>query len=303
MLKFEGIEAIGGDAGHRHFGPHVAQGALNPASPSTDVMVIHRLAEHDIGVGVEAFRQLVPVVLKIRLHGISAALERIFLRLWVAAESTLEFCGRAVTHLADPSCNGETVYRARVRGVIVASGERRVLTYGADLQRAQCDLVRRRPGPHGEHHGATNPLGMAHTPLQDSHAAHRSPYDAGPRVNAEGIGQLDLHLDLVSNRDQRKLRPVRRPVRPTRGGPGRPLATAENIRAHDEIDICIDRGSWPDHPLPPAWRRMTWSGWSCRVGISRQRVQHENGVTPPLVESAPRFVGHRDFGQKTAALE
>ena len=84
------------DAGDRDLGAYTvarARGHATAAPP--DVVVVHGLAQHDVGVGVEASEQLVPVVLEVRLDGVATALKRLLGALGVAAEPGLELRPRS----------------------------------------------------------------------------------------------------------------------------------------------------------------------------------------------------------------
>ena len=53
-------------------------------------MVVHGLAQDDVGVGIESLRQLLSVVLQIGLDRVAAALEGLLFSLGLPPESLLE---------------------------------------------------------------------------------------------------------------------------------------------------------------------------------------------------------------------
>ena len=235
-----------------------------PTAPPAHVVVVHGLAQHDVGVGVEPFDQLVPVVLQVRLHGEPPAFERVLLGLRASPESTLELAGGPVGHLTDAPGEGQPVNRVRTLRVVVASGECRVIADGSDLQRAQRDLLRRRGSPDRQHDGAPNPLGVSDAPFEHPHSAHRSPDDAGPFPDAECVGERRLDRDLVPDGDDRETRavghPVRGPARQGRSSPDTRRARWGRRRNSDPYRAPVPARSGrptsrrrrdPDRPDPP----------------------------------------------------
>ena len=266
-------------------------------------MVVHGLAQDDIGVGVKALCQLVAVMLEIGLHCITTALERIFLGLRAAPEPELEFRAGPIADLAETTGDGQAIYRSGARPVIVATRKGRILAYGADLQGAQCDLISCCRRSDGQHDGTTDPLGIADTPFEHAHSAHGSPDDTRPRRNAERIGQAHFDAHLITNGDHGEFRAVVPPVRATRRRSGRPLAAAENVRAHHEVAVRVERCPWPDEAFPPTRRHMAWSRRSGRMRVSREGMEHQDAVAPLRVWRPPRFISDRDLREHTAALQ
>ena len=75
VLQFEGVEAVRGMPATVTSARHPGQRRGDPAPAAADVVVVHRLAQHDVGVGVEALGELVAVVLEVGLDGVPPALE------------------------------------------------------------------------------------------------------------------------------------------------------------------------------------------------------------------------------------
>lgn len=74
--------------------------------------------------------------------------------------------------------------------------------------------------------------------------------------------------------------------RRTRGA----VAPAKDVCADDEKFICVERLSWANKFLPPALRRVEWSGSGMR-GRGKACVQ-EDGIVLGRIESAPGLVGY-----------
>ena len=87
LLLGERVEAVRRDARHDGLRPHPPQRLGDAAPAPADVVMVHRLAERDVGVRVEALRQLLPLVLQVRLDGVAPALERLLLPLGLATEA------------------------------------------------------------------------------------------------------------------------------------------------------------------------------------------------------------------------
>ena len=77
--------------------------ARDAAAAAADVVVVHRARQHDVGVGVEAARELLAVVLEVRLDRVLPALERMLVVLVAAVEPLRELELGAVADLPDPA--------------------------------------------------------------------------------------------------------------------------------------------------------------------------------------------------------
>ena len=77
--------------------------AADAAASAADVVVVHRVAEHDVAVGVEAPGELRALVLEVALDRVPPARERVLVALAAAAEALLELELGAVAHRADPA--------------------------------------------------------------------------------------------------------------------------------------------------------------------------------------------------------
>ena len=84
---------------------------------------------------------------------------------------------------------------------------------GADLQRAQRDLLRGRGRAARDDHRARHPLGVLHRPLERALPPIEPPTTECPALDAEVVGERGLDLDLIADRDRpgtaiRTARPV-----------------------------------------------------------------------------------------------
>ena len=118
---------------------------------------------------------------------------------------------------------------------------------------------------------------IAHS--SDLHPAHRAADDGVPAVDAEVVGEPGLGAHHVADRDHREARAVRAAVDGVRRRrPGRALAAAEHVRAHDEPAVGVDRPARTDHPLPPARRRVPAPGRAGDVAVAGPGVAQQDGV-------------------------
>ena len=114
LLLPEGVQAIRCDARHDGLRLHSLQGPGDSATASADVVMVHRLAERHVGVRVETLRELLPLVLQVRLDGVAPAFERLLLALGLPIEAPPEFVARPVAELPEyPS-----PWTARRRGAV-----------------------------------------------------------------------------------------------------------------------------------------------------------------------------------------
>ena len=116
-------------------------------------MVIHRFAQHDVGVRVEPVGEFAAVVLEVGLDRVATAQQRLLAVLIATAEPGVEFFAGSVTHLADRPSDGETARGALAEFVVVALGEAGVAADRAGLYRTQGDLVGRGLRTDSDDHG------------------------------------------------------------------------------------------------------------------------------------------------------
>ena len=178
--------------------------ACTPTTTTPHVVVVHGLAEENVGVRVEALGQLLSVMLEIGLNGISAALQGILLVLRCSPEAILELCAGPVRVLADPPCERQAIHWASIGPVVVATPECRVGTNSPDLQRSESDLIRARGCSDREDNGSGHTVGLVDAPLEDPHTSHGASDDGCPRPDPEGVGQGDLDGNLVPDGDHRE---------------------------------------------------------------------------------------------------
>src|SRR5690349_21909441 len=143
VLEPQRIETIRGDPGDGDLRADARERGGDTTASAADVVVVHRLAQHDVGVGVEAARELPTVVLEVRLDRVPTAGERVLVPLVTTPEPQIELGLRAVADLSDAARDRQPDVRtvADRRVVVVALAELRVGADGAYLQRAQRDLL------------------------------------------------------------------------------------------------------------------------------------------------------------------
>ena len=247
------------------------------------------------------------MVVQVGLHGVAAPVsERLLPALRLPPEPVVQLGPGPVGHVGDPPGDpharlgpGEPV----VLVVVVAAEEGRVGPDREQLGLRPGDLVRRGIRRAGEHQGAVDLVGVRHGPLEDAHAAHRPAEDRRPSRHPDLDRQAGLDGDLVAHRHEREPAPPPSPVAGERRGPGRALAPTEDVGRDDEPPVGVERAARPDEPVPPARRQVRLALGADDMAVPGEGVLDEDRVVGPLVEPAPRLVGHLHPRDDPATLE
>ena len=93
------------------------------AAAAADVVVVHRVAEHDVAVRVEALGELLALVVEVALDRVPPARERVFVALVTPAEALLELELGPVAHRA--RCRGRSTDPDAVRRPAARRSSRR----------------------------------------------------------------------------------------------------------------------------------------------------------------------------------
>ena len=208
--------------------------------------------------------------------------------------------------LADHAGHGETlVGPVAGRGVVVvAVAPRRIHADHPATDRPPADLLRRCRLAAGDDHDGADPLGVHDAPLERLHAAHRPADDAVPAPDAELVGDRRLAADHVADRHHGEAGAVGASVvGMERRRAGRALAAAEDVDAHDEEPVGVDRLARPDRAVPPAGRRVGVGRRTEGVAVAGQRVTDEDRVRCVGVERPPGLVRDRGLVEHRTALE
>ena len=166
------------------------------------------------------------------------------------------------------------------------------------------DLLRARLRTRRDRDDRAHPVRIGDRPLEHLHPAHRAADHRVPPAHAEVVGEPGVHPHHVSDRHDGE--PGAEGAAGDRIGrrrAGRPLATAEHVRAHHVPAVRVDRAPRSDHPLPPAGGRVAGAHRPGRMAVPRPGVTQQHGVRLPLVERAPRLVGGHDLAQRSPAVE
>ena len=187
--------------------------------------------------------------------------------------------------------------------VVVAPEVVRIGFDGANLKRAQRDLVGRGGRAHRDDDGTPNASGETHGPLEHAHPAHRTADDGGPRSMPRWSARAASTATWSRTVMIGKSRSERTPSWIERRRSGRALGATQHVRTDDEELLSVDGEPRTDESVPPARREVTRSCITCGVGVARQRVQHEHGVRAISFERAPRFVSDVHASEATPAFE
>ena len=246
LLQAQRVQPVGRDPGDRHLGGDARQRGRDAAAPAADVVVVHRLATARCRCwrrsGATSFSpwysRYDSTVYRPPSNGCSSPW-------WPRPNRCVELELGAVADLPDAA--GDRRARARaVAGlgvVVVAAAEVRVGSDRADLQRAQRDLLGGRRRAARDDHRARRrgrDTSTAHSstrmpPIEPpTTAAHRSM----PSASASAASTATWSRIVIVGKREPYGVPVAGSID---DGPGRALAPAEHVRAHDEEPVGVDR--------------------------------------------------------------
>src|SRR5690606_24721321 len=117
------------DADDERTGGHAGERVVDAPAIATDVVRVHGLDESDVGVRVEAARELVAVEVEVRLDGEAPAVsEGAEARLPGSLEARVEFDDAPIVEHRHAACEGEPAVRTLARSglVEVAAREARI---------------------------------------------------------------------------------------------------------------------------------------------------------------------------------
>ena len=219
--------------------------------------------------------------------------------------------------MADHACYGQSGVGLLGVGVVVATGEGRILEDGLAPDLVEADGLRSeaRGGGVGDHR--TYALRRALREGECLHAAHRAADDGRQPLDAQVIEQPQLHGHHVLDGHEREVPAVGlagRRVGRTRTG--RAAASAKHVAADDEERIGVDRFAGADERLPPAFAsagrakalgRAEGSACiarpACHMRVAGQRVTNQDRVRAVGVELAKGLIGHLDAFEHRARGE
>ena len=231
------------------------------------------------------------MVLQVRLHGVTAAAQRILVALRRPAEPGVQFQRGPVGGVRDLPGHRHPGQR-RLTVVIVAAAEVAVGPDGRELRHAPGDLVAGEVRAGGDGDGPGHPVRVADRPFQRPHAAHRPAEHGGELLDAEPVGQRRLGGHLIAHGDPRETgtRTADRPGRSTTGRwcPGSRRARSRRRRRTGRCP--------PAHPARsgrPTSRASAGPGRPGRPRASRRSARAAPARRcPARVQRAPGLVGH-----------
>ena len=137
----------------------------------------------------------------------------------------------------------------------------------------------------GERDGAGDAVGISRGPGERGMPAERSAHDGAELGDAQMLDQPPLGFDDIADRDDGKIGAVAAAgfgidaVRP-----GAAAASAQAVRADDEVAVGVDALARPDQNIPPAGIvRVVVPG---DVRIAGERMADQHGVVAPCVQAA-----------------
>src|ERR1019366_10423467 len=116
--------------------------------------MVHRFAEYDVAVGVEASSEFFAVIGEVRLDGVEVAAKRVALVLAGSSESSGELVRRSIRDLSEATGNRETLTGRGTALVVVALQEVWIGLNGSKLKRTLRDPIGRRRGRDRQNDGA-----------------------------------------------------------------------------------------------------------------------------------------------------
>jgi hypothetical protein len=247
---------------------------LEVPAPPGDVVGVHRLGEDDVGGGVEALHEGLPLVAKVALH------REELLGLLPPGEALLEARHAPVGAHRHHARGGEPGV-GRIGRVVASGAPARIGEDRLALGLREAD----RPGrvARGARHedDGSDQLRVEQGPFQDLHPAERAADDHGDVADAERGHQGVLDTHHVPDGDRREGAAVRAARgRIDRGRAGRPVAAPQDVRAENEVAFGVEGTPRPEHARPP------------RVDVRRagQRVADDHCVPAVGREPPPRPV-------------
>ena len=229
-----------------------------PPRLAPDVVVVHRLRQRDVGVRVEAGRELLAVVLEVRLDRVATTVERLLVALAAATEAFVELELGPVRDLADPACERHPAPRTLARAPRRSSrrrgsSDRHGWRGSAASTSAISSAVARAP------HAITTACGTRSGNATAHSSARWPPIDppttAAHRAMPSRSASAASTHHLVADRHDREARAVRRARgRIDRRRSGGALAAAEHVGAHHEEPVGVDRPARADDRVPPTLR-------------------------------------------------
>ena len=185
--------------------------------------------------------------------------------------------------------------------------------------RVPCDALRAQARGRRDGDDVVDRVGVRHRPLEGLHPTERAAARGQQTFDAQLAQERALRADHVADRDHGESAPVRTSgSRVRRVRPGRAAAAADEIGAHDEVAIGVERLARPDHAVPPAeagataLRRAHAVDGRGRVRVvaptrgmrvARERVADEHDVVLRRRERAVCLVGDADRRERRARIE
>ena len=187
--------------------------------------------------------------------------------------------------------------------VVVTPREIRVCLDRRNLGRVGADLV----GGHGcgraQDEARPDAVRMSHHPLQHPHAPQGGSQHQRPGRNPQRVHHPQLDLDHVGDSHHGEAAPPGRAVGRQTGGTRRTLASAQDVGAHDEPLIGVDRCARTHQAVPPSARQMAVLRGTGDVGVTRQCVTDIDGVVARGVKLTPCLVGHPNIRDDLARCQ
>ena len=235
--------------------PHARHRPGDAAAVAGDVVEVHRRADHDVAVGVEAPAELGAVVLEVALDLELVADE-------VAAEALGEHVVAAERDLGHHPGHGQPLVGtvAGLGVVVVAAAVARVELDRPAADRPPRDLLRGRLHARGDRDHRADAVRVHDRPLEHLHPAHRAADDGVPPGDPEVVGEAGLGAHHVADRQHREPRPVRPAVDRVRRR--RPGASPGSRRARSSTRRSSGwcRSAGPARPSTPTTRARDGRG-------------------------------------------
>ena len=269
-----------------------------------EVEPVHRTAEIEITIGVEAANEAPGVALEVAFD-LEFQPERVIAETAVgvqahAPEAAIPLQRRAVGDDAQFARHAHTGLGIRLVGV-VAVVPVRIEPDRFALQRADRDRERQRTRGAGNIDVAVCGARKALQQGQRDHAAHRVADHAGEAYDTQAADHVHGGIGAVFHRQIRETEPVSLACNGVdRCGAGRSLAAAQRIHADHEPAVGVDGFAVAQHRFPPA--RFAVVGVARDVGVGRQPGENQDGIVAGGVERPPGFIGHARAVQRAAAF-
>ncbi|MNZ28951.1 hypothetical protein D3C78_461950 [compost metagenome] len=295
---------VGGERHDAVVGCDVGQGRGQVAAIGRRrVEVIQRLGHQQVGVGVEAARELFALIAQVALDLEFDAVEVVIELVALELPAKL-FPHRVVGQVGDMP--DHTRQHQATLGDHALVLERAAVEFGVGedgLARhfVEGNVLGRQLWCRGDIDAVAHAVGVGHGPLQGLHAAEAAADNGRPLPDAQAIGKACLAVYPVFNGQYREIGAIRLAGGGVdAAGAGAAVAATEVVQADHEETVGVDRLARADAAVPPAGLAVGGGVVAGRVVMARQGMADQHSIACAGIQAAICLVDQLVAGQRTA---